>query len=149
PTIVTRTWTATYGTCTESCTQIISVDDTLAPVLPDLPDGGNLGCNPTPPSCAEGLKATDNCDGEIAVSCVPGTITGEGCDKEQIFTYSATDSCGNTATETVSYTWKEDTTAPVLSGTPTDNPTVQCYADVPAAATVTAEDECDGAIDVE
>jgi hypothetical protein len=149
PTIVTRTWTATYGDCTESCTQTIAVDDTIAPVLPELPTGDDLGCNPAVlPSCTVDLMATDNCDGNVPVSCVPGEITGEGCDKEQVFTYSATDTCGNTASGTVTYTWKEDEIAPVLSGYPTENPTVSCYADVPAAATVTALDGCDGAIDV-
>ena len=107
------------------------------------------GCNPAVlPSCTEGLKATDACDGEVAVVCTPGEVTGDGCGKQQIFTYSATDACGNTATGTATYTWKVDTEAPVLTGCPTDNPTVQCYADVPAAATVTALDGCDGAIDV-
>jgi hypothetical protein len=145
PTIVTRTWTATYGTCTESCTQIITVDDTIAPVLPDLP-GGDLGCNPAVlPSCTEGLKATDACDGEVAVVCTPGEVTGDGCGKQQIFTYSATDACGNTATGTATYTWKVDTEAPVnvvpaggnLGCNPATLPTIESV-----TALVSATDNC-------
>jgi hypothetical protein len=147
--VITRTWTA-KDECgnTASCTQTVTVDDTQAPVLPELPTGGDLGCNPTPPSCTEGLKAIDDCNGEVPVVCTAGTVVENGCARSQTFTYSAKDKCGNEATDTVTYTWKVDTTAPVLKGCPTDNPTVQCYADIPVAATVTALDECDGEIEV-
>jgi hypothetical protein len=147
--VITRTWTA-KDECgnTASCTQTVTVDDTQAPVLPELPTGGDLGCNPTPPSCTEGLKAIDDCNGEVPVVCTPGTVVKDGCARSQTFTYSAKDKCGNEATDTVTYTWKVDTTAPILKGCPTDNPTVQCYADIPAADTVTALDDCDGEIEV-
>ncbi|MBW8041193.1 MAG: DUF11 domain-containing protein, partial [Planctomycetes bacterium] len=113
PTTITRTYRATddCGNYAE-CTQTITVIDTIQPVLPTLPEGGDLGCNPTPPSCVDDLVATDNCDGEVPVICTPGAITGD-CDKSQTFTYSATDECGNSVSDTVTYTWKVDTTDPV------------------------------------
>jgi hypothetical protein len=91
--------------------------DLAAPVLPDLPEGGYLGCNPTPPTCTEGLIANDVCDGEVAVICDAGEITGD-CIKTQVFTYSAEDACGNEVSETVTYTWKVDLAAPVLPDLP-------------------------------
>jgi hypothetical protein len=42
-----------------------------------------------------------------------------------------------------------DSTPPVLSGCPLDQPTVQCYADVPPPAPVTALDNCDGVMTVQ
>ncbi|MBW6501177.1 MAG: T9SS type A sorting domain-containing protein [Bacteroidales bacterium] len=63
--------------------------------------------------------ATDNCDGEVAVTCNAGAITGDDCNKSQIFTYSAVDASGNSASATVTYTWTIDTEAPVFSNCPT------------------------------
>jgi uncharacterized repeat protein (TIGR01451 family) len=93
-------------------------EDTVDPELPDLPDGGYLGCNPELPKCVDDLTAEDNCDGTIAVTCSAGEITGEGCAKSQIFTYSAEDGCGNKVSDTVTYTWTEDTEDPVLPTLP-------------------------------
>ena len=49
------------------------------------------------------------------MSAVAGTITGD-CNKSQTFTVTATDDCGGlTDVKTVTYTWTEDTQAPVLT----------------------------------
>jgi hypothetical protein len=115
--------------------------DTTAPVLPMLPDGGYLGCNPMDlPECVEGLMATDNCDGQIAVACEAGLITGDDCNKQQIFTYSATDVCGNTASDTVTYTWTTDTVPPVIT-CPLDA-TIYCP-EVPVFTPPQVSDNCD------
>ena len=92
--------------CTNACSQTITIFDDTPPVLSNLPAGGYLGCNPSPPVCSTAVTATDNCDGTLPVTCLPGTISGTDCNKTQIFTYSAVDLCGNTATATVTYTWK-------------------------------------------
>ena len=107
---IERNWTATDD-CgnTAVCTQVIKVADTVAPVLPDLPKGGDLVC--TPPTCVEGLKATDACDGDVDVTCTPGEIVEEGAKRTQIFIYSAIDSCGNLAKSEVTYTWIESNPA--------------------------------------
>ena len=74
-----------------------------------------MGCNPVPPACVDGLKAQDNCSGEVEVVCSAGEVAGEACARSQIFTYTATDACGNAATGTVTYTWKVDTEAPAFN----------------------------------
>src|SRR5512135_873936 len=90
------------------------VDET-GPALPTLPSGGDLGCNPTLPTCTLGLKATDACDGQIDVTCTPGLVTDVGtCGKRQVFTYAAVDQCLNRTAQDVVYTWKVDETGPVL-----------------------------------
>jgi hypothetical protein len=148
--VATRTWEATDACGGRAqCSQTVVVVDTTKPVLPVLPPGGYLGCNPTPPSCVTTLKATDNCDGLIAVLCAPGPITGDGCAKQQLFTYSATDACGNTASGTVTYTWKVDTTKPVLPTLPVGGDLGCNPATLPeCVTTLTATDNCDGQLPV-
>ncbi len=84
----------------------ICIDDEL-PVLIGVPTGGDLGCNPTLPACAN-VTATDNCTDPITVECTPGTIQEDGCNMSQTFSYEATDDCGNVASADVTYTWKEE-----------------------------------------
>ncbi|HZN82429.1 MAG TPA: hypothetical protein VFC01_22530, partial [Mycobacterium sp.] len=127
--------------CSGTCEKTVNVTDTSNPVLVGVPTGGDLGCNPTPPSCAT-VTATDDCDASPTVTCVPGTITGT-CNKSQTFTYTATDDCGNSAVSTATYTWKEDTTNPVLVGVPTGGD-LGCNPTPPTCGNVTATDNCDG-----
>ena len=118
--------------------------DTQAPVISNLPAGGNLGCNPTPPICSTAVTASDNCDGTRPVVCTPGPVTGPLCAQSQVFTYTSADLCGNTATATVTYTWKIDTQAPVISNLPAGG-NLGCNPTPPICSTaVTASDNCDG-----
>jgi hypothetical protein len=95
------------------------------------------------------VTALDNCDGALGVQLdEEESNPGSNCNNVISRTWTATDSCGSTSSCTQIIT-VNDTTAPVLSGCPTENPTVQCYTDVPAAANVTAEDNCDGAVSVQ
>ena len=106
PAMVVRVWTATDDCGNSvSATQRVTVVDTMPPVLPTLPGGGDLGINPIPPGCTEGLMAADDCDGAMPAVCVAGGITGAGNNKSQTFTYTAADACGNAATGTVTCTW--------------------------------------------
>jgi hypothetical protein len=143
---ITTTYTLTDD-CgrTDFCSSTFTVmPDLVAPVLPTLPTGGDLGCNPTLPTCVTGLVATDECDGQIVVQCVPGEITGTACNKSQTFTYTATDHCGHASSATVTYTWKQDITAPVLANLPTGGD-LGCNPTPPVCSTaVTANDACDG-----
>ncbi|MGH8015531.1 MAG: HYR domain-containing protein, partial [Candidatus Zixiibacteriota bacterium] len=122
-------------------------EDLTDPVLSGVPTGGDLGCNPTLPSCDDGVTAEDNCDGPLAVQCVAGDITG-GCNKSQTFTYSAVDACGNPVSQDVTYTWKEDVTDPILSGVPTGGD-LGCNPTLPSCdPAVTANNNCDETVDV-
>ncbi len=109
-------------------------EDLIDPVLANLPMGGDLGCNPTPPVCDTGVTASDNCDGVLEVTCTPGEIVVDGCYRSQTFTYSAVDTCLNDASADVTYTWKEDLIDPVLANLPMGGDHVperrQCRCDV-------------------
>jgi len=130
---------------TSSCTQVITVPtDTTAPTFDNLPTGGDLGCNPTPPACAN-VTATDACDGTLNATCSPGAVGANGCDRSQTFTYSVTDGCGNSASSDVSYTWTEDTSAPTFDNLPTGGD-LGCNPKPPTCQAVTASDDCDGTL---
>ena len=138
---ITRTWTATDA-CgnTASHTQTITVTDNDAPALVGLPDDVNLGCgDPVPP--VPTVSATDDCDDApvVTFSEVHLSLSIER-------TWTATDACGNSSSHTQTITLDPDVTAPVLVGVPADA-TVSCDA-IPAAAVVTANDDCDGAVSV-
>src|SRR5262249_14347942 len=72
---------------------------------------------------------------------IPGTCANSFTIKR---TYTATDSCGNSSSQTQTIT-VNDTTAPVISSIPGDV-TVQCASAVPAAndGAVSATDNCGG-----
>ncbi|HEX4876707.1 MAG TPA: HYR domain-containing protein, partial [Chitinophagaceae bacterium] len=78
-----------------------------------------------------------------------GAISGT-CNKSQTFTVTATDGCGNTDTETVTYTWSDDTENPVLT-VPTTGLALGCNpATLPTEASViaasSATDNCGATI---
>ena len=50
---------------------------------------------------------------------VPAAATGTDCLKTQVWTVTATDECGNTATCLVTYTWTIDLVDPVFTACPT------------------------------
>jgi hypothetical protein len=120
-------------------------EDTEPPVLHNVPEGGDLGCNPTDlPECDPNVTATDNCTENVNVICTPSPIITIGCLRLQYFTYTAADECGNAASQTVLYWWTVDTTPPIVRCP--DDITVQlqpgdCFAEVVYRAK--AHDDCD------
>jgi hypothetical protein len=129
---LTRTWIATDA-CgnTSSKTQVITVQDTQAPVLSAAPANVTVECNAVP--AAATLTATDNCEHRIVT--YNEVRTDGNCSGNYILTrtWTATDACGNTSSKTQTIT-VQDTQAPVLSAAPA-NVTVECNA-VPAAAII-------------
>gem|GEM_PF-1637015 len=136
---IVRTWTATDACGNSSShTQTITVTDTEAPVLSMEPANISLNCNdPLPPVPA--ITASDNCDMDVTVQFTEVTVAGV---LER--TWTATDDCGNTTSYTQLIGLNPDLTKPVLSGVPSDE-TVDCGS-IPAAAMVTAMDDCDGPV---
>jgi hypothetical protein len=122
-------------------------EDTEPPVLHNLPEGGDLGCNPSElPTCETiggGVTATDNCDPNPRVICSSNDLR-IGCLHIRSFNFVAADECGNVATAKVFYYWTVDTTPPVVRCP--DNIVVQadpkeCFVEVRWRAK--ADDDCD------
>jgi hypothetical protein len=152
---------STVGTCsavitvtaTDSCDNSLNVtyntriDDT-PPVLPTLPSGGNLGCNPTLPSCEAVGNATDVCNGQVPVQCA-ALAPVYGCNTSQKFTYWAVDSCGNNVSANVTYWWTNDTAAPQLPPLPPSSD-LGCTNITPSCVAVgNATDVCNGQVPVQ
>src|SRR6185369_12761870 len=91
-----RTWQAS-DCCSNTtlCSQIVTVVDTTPPLLAGCQ---NICTTSTPGSGGSVVNylvsATDNCDGTLAVSCVPpsGSFFPEG---QTVVTCSTADHCGN------------------------------------------------------
>ena len=128
--VLTRTWTATDNcgnTATQS--QVITVEDKTSPVLVGVPANLTVECSAVP--TAPSVTGTDNCDASVTVT-VNEIRTNGSCTDSYILTrtWTATDNCGNTSTQSQVIT-VEDKTSPVLVGVPA-NLTVECSA-VPTA----------------
>lgn len=106
--LINRVWLATDNNTglTNSCTQIISLEDTNPPVITEIPaditvHGAGSGCSAaatwTVPS------AVDNCGISGVPTCqyTVGSLFDEGI---TTVTYTATDDCGNTSTASFTIT---------------------------------------------
>ena len=141
PYTLVRTWTATDSLgLVETCVQTITVIDTQAPELLFVPGDITVNCDAVPEP-TDNVIASDNCKEWIPVSFVETSIPGN-CPGSYILerTWSATDDCGNTASQTQVIT-VQDILPPQLMGVPQDT-TVQCQ-EMPPPAPIWAVDACD------
>ncbi len=148
---VTRTWSA-QDSCgnSSSCTQTITLVDTTPPVLSGCPaESVTIDCDDPIPAAAT-VTAADNCDLEVTVEFAESRPAAGDCPQDSTITrtWSAEDDCGNPASCTQTITIV-DTTPPALIGCPAEFVTINCDDPVPAAATVTADDNCDMDVTVE
>jgi hypothetical protein len=137
------------GGCSSTCSMTVYMVDTVSPVIIDVPDSLFLQCaSGVPVASPDSITVTDNCVGSLVVT-VTDSITNDTVCPNQftlIRTWTATDTCGNTATATQIIT-VFDSIPPVLYDVPAD--TGVCCADsIPLPANVTAIDSCDGPVDV-
>ena len=146
--VVTRTWTFTDACGNSSnVSQAINVNDTVAPVAPEAPANVTASCAGDVPAMIS-LTATDNCNGAITVEGVDTTVPGS-CANSFVTTRTWTfvDACGNSSSTSQTITIN-DTIAPIAPQAPA-NVTASCGGDVPAMISLTATDNCNGAITVQ
>ena len=139
-----RTWSATDACGNVStATTTYTVVDSTDPVISDLPADTTVSCEaeysfPMPSS-------SDAC-GEVTLSEEVTTQEGSCANSYTLIrSFTAIDACGNFS-QAVQAVTVVDNTAPVLSGVPADA-TLECGVALPAH-TVTAQDGCEGAVDV-
>jgi hypothetical protein len=141
PWTLVRTWTATDATgAVEVCIQTITVVDSQAPVLMNVPADVLVSCSQVPEADAE-VWAADGCK-ETSPVTATDIIHPSDCANSYTIEriYSSTDDCGNTGTATQWIT-VVDMDAPVISGVPQDM-TVSCD-NVPELPAITVYDACD------
>ncbi|MDX1477566.1 MAG: CHRD domain-containing protein, partial [Saprospiraceae bacterium] len=143
---IIRTWLATDA-CGNSttCTQTISIEDTVPPAI-TCPADVTIECDASTDPVDTGIAtSSDNCDSAPGITysdaATPGSCAGEST---LIRTWVATDACGNSTTCTQTITLV-DTTPPSLT-CPADV-TIECDDDSSPANTgiATAIDNCDPA----
>lgn len=144
---ITRTWTAQDG-CgnSSSCTQIIVVDDSVAPMI-TCPANVTVDCTAgTDPDNTGNATATDNCSANPIIGFSDATIAGS-CPQARTITrtWTAQDGCGNSSscTQTIVVF---DSTPPSINCP--QNITIECTAStLPAnTGTATASDICDATV---
>ena len=133
-------------------------EDHTAPVFAHCPAGPiSLPCNSPHPTEADALAAagpvTDDCLG-VMIHLSGGVPTpSTGCYWTSVFTITASDSCGNSSSCTITYNWKEDTTPPQFAHCPQGPINLPCNSH-PIAGEILYEigpitDNCPGHIDVQ
>src|SRR5439155_917078 len=144
--VITRTWTVTDA-CGNSASQAqtITVKDTSAPSFVNFPVDATVECpGDTSPTATGAPTGSDTCssasvthsDSETSGACSNHVV------KVITRTWTVTDACGNSASQTQTITLK-DTSAPSFVNFPADA-TVECPGDTSPAATgaPTGTDTC-------
>ena len=146
-----RTWTATdQCSNSSSATQVITIQDNVAPTADALPALGPFVCYASIPAANinDVTGEVDNCGGAVTVTFVSDGAN-PGCTGTVVRTYRLTDVCGNSATITQNITIS-DNIAPTADPLPALGP-FTCYSNIPAnnINDVTGEvDNCGGTVTV-
>jgi large repetitive protein len=145
--VIQRIFTAT-DECGNTVTheQYITLVDTIAPVMANLPADVEMECSDKMPFVPN-VTATDNCDNGVNID-FNETIEESDCANNYtiVRTWTATDTCGNSVSHT-QHIYVSDNTAPVLSGQD-DELTIDCNVAI-QLITPTATDNCDVDVNVE
>jgi len=144
-TLVERVWTATDGCgMSANATQMIAFldSDMAGPTFAPVTNLTVCNVSDASPAAIGGVAVTDDCT--IETNAWVDTMTVDGCNTIIERVWTATDTCGNSATVTQMVTVIDDTEAPVLT-LPAD--VTDCnvdLADTNATGVATATDNCDG-----
>jgi hypothetical protein len=148
PETITRTYRAT-DLCgnTADCTQIITVDDDVPPMI-TCPMDVTVECLPDVPAPDPSqVTATDNCPGDVTVEFVGDASDGQTCPETITRTYRATDLCGNTS-DCTQLIVVDDTIPPTVNCPLGEGETLEIDCDTEYPFVVTADDNCDEMPDI-
>ncbi len=132
PLTVTFTATDACGNTATTSAQL-TLSDTEAPVIGDLPEIATIACTSDPQFLTPDVS--DNCAGEVLLTFTDEEIPGDCLGRYQVVrTWLATDACGNTSTKSQTLQY-DDTMAPGFLQTH-ENLVLNC--DAPAADEIAA-----------
>jgi hypothetical protein len=108
-----RIWRAFDGCGNQALeSTVVTFVDTEAPTLVGIPESNNGSCGS--PDFDANVTALDNCDQNPTVTIDVVSVPGN-CGSISTYTWTATDACGNTSTQTRTYTLTDDF-GPVFEG---------------------------------
>jgi hypothetical protein len=150
---ITRTWTANdaSGFTTSTITQVITVQDLVAPVVVEntVPANITINCPETVPAPANVLFS-DNCDQDLTITYNQVSTQGSDNTLPTYYNYTvtrtwlATDASGLVSPTITQVITVQDITAPaVVTSTIPANITLNCQDVIPAPATVQFTESCD------
>ena len=156
---ITRNWFATdaAGNATPTTTQVITVQDLVAPTLVEnsVPANSIITCDQEIPGIAN-VMFTDNCDENLEITYDQVSTQGTDPSLASYYNYTltrtwfATDASGlvsETATEVITV---QDISAPtVVETTIPSNITLNCEDEIPSPADVQFVDACDADLTVD
>ena len=154
---VSQLWTVTATDCSgnesvATCTRLVTVMDTIAPVFPSHPEDLTVDCSD---NYDAGIPvAEDNCDTDVAQSCTNEIVyTYDDCPTCYVDTWTCTaaDDCGNSSSITWSIT-VTDNTAPLIFLAGQESllmyPDADCYVDLLAFEPEYGAYDCDTSVEV-
>ncbi|HEY3864187.1 MAG TPA: SdrD B-like domain-containing protein, partial [Verrucomicrobiae bacterium] len=114
------TVTDTYGNSASTNVTFTWTSNSTPPTIYGAPANADLGCNPTnlpsDSTVTNGMTASNLCS--LAPLSVTNILVTNGCFVTNVFTVTANDSCGNSTSTNVVYTWTANNALPVIQGTP-------------------------------
>ncbi|WP_417860600.1 HYR domain-containing protein [Winogradskyella sediminis] len=143
---ITRTWNITdsSGNAAITRTQIITINDTVAPILATAPADVTVDCYSNIPPMTQ-LSWTDNCDSGGNVNGVDSALSGSSYNGTITRTWNIADACGNNAVTRTQIITIIDNVAPTFtfcqSNITLNNDTSLCSA-VATFTLPTATDNC-------
>lgn len=150
---ITRTWFATdaAGNSTSTTTQVITVQDVVAPVVDEEIVVANitLNCNEAIPAPAP-VAFIDNCDQDLTITYNQVSTQGADANLPTYYNYTitrtwfATDATGLVSPTVTQVITVQDISVPtVVENTVPANVTLNCQDAIPAPAAVLFTDACD------
>ncbi|NNC83766.1 MAG: T9SS type A sorting domain-containing protein, partial [Flavobacteriales bacterium] len=143
PYTITRTWTASDDCGNSSIgVQVITVIDTIAPVIGDYPITISVDCDQLDDLT---IPVTDNCS-EVTIDYIDIQFSGD-CYGTLERTWIVSDACGNSESS-LQYIFIEDNSAPELFNVPGDIE-IECGGNIPPVPTdVFGIDNCDNDVTI-
>jgi beta-lactam-binding protein with PASTA domain len=142
PSMYTVTYTATDGTNVATELVIVTVVDTMVPVIALGGDAAvTVECGDTYTDA--GATAADDCEGDLTGAIVVGGAVDTAVPGDYTLTYNVSDTAANAAVEVTRTVTVTDTTAPVITLGGDAAVTVEC-GDTYTDAGATAADDCEG-----
>src|SRR4029078_12910203 len=103
---------------TQTASQTVTYTrDVIKPTI-SITASGTLPCNPTQDQINEAFgtaSVTDNCSTGLTATGVVGAETGSGCSFSTTKTWTVTDNCGNTQTNSQTVTYTRDVIKPTIT----------------------------------